>query len=185
MKKEIWEPISGFEGTYEVSNFGAVRSLDRLIVHNTYKETAKNKTQFNKGKVLAIRHNNMGKGYAYVMLYLNSKHYKRFVHRLVAQAFIENPNHKKEVNHIDGNPRNNYYGNLEWVSRRENVAHALSEGLIDCRRKVRAISPSGTVLKFDSIKSASEYFGCNRTSISRALNGKANTCHKHIFEYDN
>lgn len=185
MKKEIWKPISGFEGTYEVSNFGAVRSLDREIVHNTYKETAKKKTQFNKGKILTVRYNNRGKGYAYLMLYLNSKHYKRFVHRLVAQAFIDNPENKAEVNHIDGNPRNNNVDNLEWTTRKENLAHAMATGLVDCRRKIRSISKDGTVLKFDSVKSAAKHFGCNRTSISRALNGKLKTCYKHIFEYDN
>lgn len=185
MKKEIWKPILGFEGTYEVSNFGLVRSIDRIIVHNTYKETSKSKTQFNKGKTIAIRYNNMGKGYAYLMLYLNSKHTKKFVHRLVAQAFIENPENKKEVNHIDGNPRNNNVENLEWNTRKENIAHAIATGLHDCRKKIRAISCDGTVLKFNSINEATKYFGCNRTSISRALNGKAITCHKHFFEYDN
>jgi hypothetical protein len=184
MKKEIWKPISGFEGAYEVSNLGAVRSLDREIIHNTYKETAKKKTQFNKGKVLTIRYNNMGKGYAYLMLYLHSKHSKRFVHRLVAQAFIKNPENKSEVNHIDGNPRNNDVSNLEWNTRKENLAHAIATGLHDCRKKIRSISKDGTVLKFDSIKSATAHFGCDRTSISRVLNGKAITLHKHFFEYD-
>lgn len=68
--------------------------------------------------------NKMGRGYLYVDLYNNGKHKRFFVHRLVAEAFIENPNNKPFVNHKDGNPKNNNVENLEWVTPLENVEHA-------------------------------------------------------------
>ena len=68
--------------------------------------------------------NNRGKGYLYVDLYNNGKHKRVYIHRLVAQAFIPNPENKPYINHIDGNPRNNNVKNLEWCTPLENVEHA-------------------------------------------------------------
>lgn len=168
---EIWEEVKGFEGYYEVSNLGNVKSVDRVIIHNTYKETAKPKKQFNKSKMLNLRINNQGKGYVYVMLYTHSQHYKKFVHRLVAAAFIPNPKGKPQVNHIDGNPRNNIVSNLEWVTGKENVDHAIQTHLLDCRKKVKAINKiTEKEVMFDSVKETAKYFNVDRVNVSLTLN---------------
>lgn len=168
---ETWKSIKDFEGFYEISNEGNVRSIDREVIHNTYKETAKPKKQFNKGREITKRINNQGKGYVYVMLWVHSNHYKRFVHRLVAEAFIPNLEGKPQVNHIDGNPRNNHISNLEWVTGAENRKHSIDNCLGDCRKKVLATNKiTGEKIEFNSVKETAEYFKVARVNISLTLN---------------
>ena len=109
MTEEIWRPIVGYEGLYEVSSYGRVRSLDRYD----------NKNHFRKG--LIMKQNNDGRGYMSVILCLNGKIKKYLVHRLVAQAFIPNPDNLPEVNHKDENPENNSVTNLEWCDHSYNI----------------------------------------------------------------
>lgn len=87
-------------------------SLDGRVINNTTK------------KVKKPTDNHSGKGYLYVDLYKDGKRHRKYVHRLVAEAYIPNPNNLPFVNHIDGNPKNNNYKNLEWCSARQNVEHA-------------------------------------------------------------
>lgn len=108
--KEIWKQIEGGYEEYQVSNFGQIKSL-------------KNKTE----KILHLdkdRH-----GYMNVKLCKNGTVKKFKVHRLVAMAFIENPNGFPEINHKDGNKENNFVENLEWVTRSQNIRHAFDTGL--------------------------------------------------------
>jgi hypothetical protein len=117
MKKEVWKQISGYEGMYEISDIGRARSVDRIG------PDGKNY----KGKPLTPALNRTG--YYFVRLRKDG-HTKSFkIHRLVAMNFIPNENDKSEVNHIDGNKTNNVVGNLEWVSRSENLKHAFKIGL--------------------------------------------------------
>lgn len=119
--KEIWKDIKEFEGAYQVSNFGKVRSVDRIIIYRT---GAKRLT---KGTTLTIGKNKLG--YPQVSLSKQDKMYSRRVHRLVAEAFIPNFKNYKEVNHIDGNKENNHVDNLEWCNRSQNMQHAIKLGL--------------------------------------------------------
>lgn len=115
--EEIWKDIEGYEGKYQVSNLGRVRSLDRKIGN-----------YFRQGKVLkpCVTRN----GYLQVYLYnKNSIMKPRRIHRLVANAFIPKPKDKLEVNHIDGNKNNNNMENLEWCTSSENKKHAILTGL--------------------------------------------------------
>lgn len=124
---EIWKPVKGFEGLYEVSNFGKVRSLDRVI-------TRKNGVQLTcKGKELFFTISKIDerahRPRASVQLWKDNQAYLKAVHRLVAIAFIPNPENKPTVNHIDGNPLNNHVDNLEWATYSENQLHAYRNGL--------------------------------------------------------
>lgn len=108
---EVWRSVNNYEYLYEVSNFGNVRTLDKRH-HLKVKTQKKNKD-----------------GHMRVWLSKGSKKTPYFVHRLVAEAFIPNPENKPVVNHIDGNPSNNHVDNLEWATRSENDLHAFRLGL--------------------------------------------------------
>lgn len=111
--KEIWKAIKDYEGKYEVSNLGRVKSLER-------------KSRLNrkiKERILAPREHTGG----YLRVQLSRKDF--YIHRLVAETFIPNPENKSQVNHIDGNKRNNRVDNLEWNTPLENNLHAIRTGL--------------------------------------------------------
>lgn len=118
----IWLPVKNYEGLYEVSNTGLVRSLDRYILG------VDGVTYHKKGRILkSLQHKDLE--YQIVSLWKNNKGSSFYVHRLVCEAFHQNPDNKKEVNHIDGNRQNNHSNNLEWVTRTENALHAIATGL--------------------------------------------------------
>lgn len=103
MQKEIWKPVKGYEGFYEISNYGNVKNVQRGNLR---------KLLLNKD------------GYVEILLSKNGSVKSVRVHRLVAEAFIPNPDKKPEVNHKDYNKSNNYIENLEWTTRKENVNHS-------------------------------------------------------------
>ena len=114
---EIWKDIKGYEGKYQVSNLGRVKSLQRWSGTKYY----------DREKILSScinKHN----GYAYVYLMKNNKAKNVRVHRLVAEAFIDNPNNFPEVNHIDCNRANNNVNNLEWCTRSYNIKYSFEKG---------------------------------------------------------
>lgn len=92
--KEIWKPISGFEGLYEVSNMGNVRSVDRIVKRGNCFEKR-------KSHLMSAVASDGTHGYSYVNLYMNGKTYPKRVHRLVAEAFIPNPENKPCIDHIN------------------------------------------------------------------------------------
>lgn len=115
-----WKPIRGFEFYYEVSNFGQVRSLPRVVDHPT-----KGKFRL-KGRTLKI---SLRSGYPIVTLTVCAKRTCFKVHRLVALAFVPNPENMPIINHKDGNKQNNYWKNLEWSTHKLNIQHAERTGL--------------------------------------------------------
>lgn len=114
MIKEIWKDIKEYEGLYQVSNLGKIRSLDRAVRKNYNKYVS-------KGKILKQEIRN-----TYYTVQLNKEGKRKVfqVHRLVAQAFIPNYNNYPIVNHIDENPVNNMVENLEWCTQKYNVCHS-------------------------------------------------------------
>ena len=115
MNKELWKPIEGYEGFYEISNKGRVKSLSRIFTRKdgrryTVKEKIINPTA-DKDGYLRIELNKIG---------TPKKH---FIHRLVGIAFIDNPKGKPQINHVDFDTKNNNVENLEWVSIQENIDH--------------------------------------------------------------
>lgn len=115
--KEEWRDIKNYEGLYQVSNLGNVRRLRFINNH------------VNKNKVYPIALTDGFGGYKKAVLYKGGKYENRYVHRLVAEAFLANPEEKPQVNHKDGNKNNNASTNLEWCTRSENMLHAYRTGL--------------------------------------------------------
>ncbi|NDB81369.1 MAG: hypothetical protein EB127_01275 [Alphaproteobacteria bacterium] len=161
---EEWKSCPGYECSYEVSNFGNVRSIDR---------TCGSRPGVTKGKLLKPfinRHK-----YLEVNLFENSKSTPKIIHRLVAKAFIPNPESKPQVNHIDGNKLNNRVDNLEWMSNSENQKHAYSLGLQPSRAgennsKAKITDKDVTLLKelYNSGKSVVEISKLTEISVSSA-----------------
>lgn len=114
---ETWKEIHGYEGMYEVSSLGNIRSVDRLGYDGRNLKSKKLKLTKNSN------------GYYRVSLCKNNICIKEYVHRIVAKNFICIEHEKKEVNHIDGNKKNNQINNLEWVTSYENSLHAFENGL--------------------------------------------------------
>ena len=113
MTEEIWKPVVGYEGLYEVSSYGRVRSLDRYVKYSN------GPIHLHKGRIL-----NPGKekvGYLVVPLSCNGKLHLKKIHILVAEAFIPNPDNLPQVNHKDENKTNNNVDNLEWCTAKYNM----------------------------------------------------------------
>jgi hypothetical protein len=119
--KEIFKDVKGFEGLYQVSNLGRLRSLG-----NSQKRKCKIRKPFN-----TIR------GYPYIRLHKKNKRTGSTIHRLVANAFIPNPENKATVNHINGIKTDNRVENLEWNTYKENVQHSLRTGLRKAAYKIQ------------------------------------------------
>lgn len=170
--EEIWKDISGFNGFYQVSNLGRVRRVGNY--------SNQNKTwKLKEPKILSLKDN--GRGYCTVILSVNNKHYTRYVHRLVSTEFCinHNPSKYKEVNHIDGNKKNNVSNNLEWCDRSYNNKHAYVNGfhtLHGCYGKKKLVAQidikTNQVIKIhDSVASAAKYVGLqNYANISACCN---------------
>lgn len=183
---EIWKDIECFEGYYQVSDLGNVRSLDRLV-NRPVGRHGKPDAVLKKGKVLK---QNMGTtGYYCVGLHKEAKAITKMIHRLSALAFISNPDNKKEVNHINGIKTDNRVENLEWVTPKENINHATdvlkrvigkpNYGSKNGRSKKVINIHTGEI--FDCAKYAAKSISISPSYFNQMLNGS----HKNItpFKY--
>lgn len=153
-EKEMWEDIVGFEGLYQISSIGRVKSLSREVLKSN------GRIHTVKESIRALHETK--DGYLRVRLGDNLSGKSFLVHRLVAEHFLENPQKKLEVNHIDENKKNNCVTNLEWCTREENVKHSswyLSNMHQANFRKVFSIDKNGERLTFSSIKEMAETLG--------------------------
>lgn len=181
---EIWKDIKGYKGLYQVSNFGQIRSLDRY-------DSSNHKL---KGKIMKL--NNDGRGYLNINLYNNGKQKKFLVHRLVAEAFIPNPNNLPEVNHKDENKTNNRVDNLEWVDRKTNCNYGtrnkkISEKTIGTRYNridlsipILQYSAEGQFIKeWPSAIEIKRQLKINDSYIALCCKGKFKTAKGYIWKY--
>lgn len=166
-KTERWLPVAGFEGLYEVSDRGRVRSID----HTTVDTNGVRKRI--KGRVL----NSNAQSTGYLNVHLSNGPNKKTVrvHRLVAEAFIPNPHGLPEVNHKDEDVTNNRVDNLEWCDRTYNVnygGHQIRKA-VGQGKKVAAILDGVEIARFESEGIAARLLGCSQSGISAAARGKA------------
>ncbi|MFW5517303.1 MAG: NUMOD4 domain-containing protein [Segatella copri] len=179
--EEIWKDIEGYEGLYQVSNFGRVRSLRHLV-------KCRGGYRMHTGKTLTPCFDN---NYFHVTLHKNGKRNIQLIHRLVAGAFLTNTKNLPQVNHKDGNKLNNNVDNLEWCSTRENCLHAFRLGLnnpqITHYRGVKAFrcDNNSFVGEFDSIHSAAKKLGLNVAHVCSVLHGRYKHTGGYYFEYNN
>lgn len=120
---EEWRPVVGYEGLYEVSNLGRVKALERSVKsHNQVCEFYRTYPE------RLISMHRLDRNYYQVFICKDGVSKGYLIHRLVAEAFIPNPENKPEVNHKDRNPANNCVSNLEWVTKLENIRDAINKG---------------------------------------------------------
>lgn len=152
---EIWKPIVGFEGRYEVSNFGNVASL-----------------KFARGSNRRILKQSTNTwGYSQVTLSKDRDKTNRTVHRLVAEAFIDNPNNLPQINHIDENKHNNRVDNLEWCDSAYNIGYGKRNRRVSntLKKPIIATLPDGTEEYYESAKDAAFALGISHSTIGQAV----------------
>lgn len=197
-ENEIWKPVVGYEGLYEVSNYGRIRSIDRVVFQQ-------GRNQIYRGRIMATFINNSG--YEAIRLSKGNKKKWMLIHRIVAEAFLPNPNSLPYVNHKDETKTNNSVDNLEWCSLEYNVNYGTStrRRSIKMGKRIYAYSLKGEFLAtyfsireaervtgvkkqnimsvIDKNKTAGEMFW--RTYMSGNIETKAPKNHKlHIVQYD-
>lgn len=178
---EIWKDIEGYEGMYQVSNMGRVRSLDRVKPNSG--------GQIAKGHILPQSDN--GHGYRFVSLWKFNKGRRFYVHRLVASAFIPNPNNFPIINHKDENKSNNRYENLEWCTQKYNINYGnhmkrLKESYIanGNNRPIDVYDKNGAFLKtFDCSNEVCKELGVHRRGLYLVCQGVAKSYKDYRFAF--
>ena len=189
--QEVWRPVVGFEGRYIVSNFGRVRSVDG----------------YGRKPARLLKIKKSYRGYMCIDLYDGRGGHKKLVHRLVAEAFIENPDKCPQVNHKDCNKENNHADNLEWCTASQNIRHAADNGLREYthdaikkalvaaqpklreyRKRVRktVIAESiktGETAEYESINAAARGTDASPSNVLRVLTGEYKQTNGYRYRY--
>lgn len=172
--EEIWKDINGYNGLYQISNFGKVKSLN-------YRKSKKEKE-------LTPKINN--DGYLWVQLFGKPGKNCFLIHRLVASAFIENPNNYPVINHKDENKTNNAVTNLEWCTQRYNVLYSAGKQnrkrKLSRNKKIAQLRKSGEVIKvWDNLVSIKHETGWNDWHIEECCKGNRKTAKGYVWRYAN
>lgn len=193
-EQEIWKDIEGYEGRYQVSNKGRVKSLPKttqsvfngVICTREYPE-----------RILTPIDTKSDTSKGYVRVHIGSGHGKRvlkLIHRLVASAFIPNPNNFRVVNHKDEDKTNNNVNNLEWCTHEYNCAYGTARYRIGkahinhpkMSKRVAQHNPEGELIRvFPSIREACRKLGINNGNLTEVLKGKRRTCGGYVWKYIN
>lgn len=166
-KEEIWKSVKDFENLYEISNLGRIKSL-----------------YFNKEKILKPRLTL--DNYYQIDLCKNKKIYKKYIHRLVAEAFIPNPNNLPIINHIDENSKNNVISNLEWCDSKYNNNYGNCKNKISEANsiKINQYDLNGNFVKqWLGINNISRCLKINKGNICMCCKGKRNNAGGYIWRY--
>lgn len=162
MIAEIWKDVSGYEGLYEVSNYGRIRRDGKMIKQNK----------------------NVKSGYLSVMLCKNGKTKRVYTHRLVGSAFIDNPSGFPVINHKDENKQNNYAENLEWCDRSYNNHYGENAPVKSREKAVIQKSKDGAILRvWDSAEKAYKGTGVTRQSIGKCCLGKRKSAGGFLWKF--
>lgn len=160
-----WKDIEGYEGLYQVSNLGRVHSLYRNIILKGSEDIW---------------------GYIKVTLYKDGSPSIKTVHRLVAQAFIPNPENKPEVNHIDEDKTNNNVSNLEWSTRKDNLNHGTRNERISKSNSIQILAinlKTGESKEYYSTKECARQLGLDKSNITHVLKGNRKQTGDYTFKY--
>lgn len=182
MKNEIWRPVVGYEGLYEVSSHGRVKSLSRLDARGALRRER------------MLQPGTVTDSYQQVSLRRDGEAKAFLVHRLVALAFVANPEALPIINHKNGVRADNRAENLEWCSQLQNVRHSIEHlGRKPPRvyrgaehgssKRVQAVSAAGERLEFGNAREAAEHFGIDPSVVSRCCTGKREQAKGWRFAY--
>lgn len=168
--EEIWKDIKDYEGLYQVSNLGNVKSLPKMSGTSKRKETIL-KTHIEK------------RGYFVIRLSKNKTNHSFKIHRLIANAFIPNPENKRTINHIDGNKLNNSISNLEWATDSENLQHAYDTGLKPKKPINQYTLGKSFIKEWESAQQIYKTLGFDYRNISACCHGKQVTGYGYIWKF--
>ena len=185
--EEVWKDIEGYEGLYQVSNMGRVRSLDHIV------DRIDGTSAFYRGRVLSPQ----GNPYLAVILSNGPIRDQRRIHRMVAEAFLPNPDGLSDVDHIDCDKHNNKVSNLRWCTHGENMHYAKENKRMhqkpysewsEERRAASAAANRKAVIRsdgkhYESTTAAAKDLGVSRGAISHVLRGLTQTCQGYSFQY--
>lgn len=169
--KEIWKDIKGYEGLYQISNLGRVKSFPRAGTRTKKKRILKTRFSYNGYETISLSKEDIDK--------------KCFIHRLVAQAFIPNPCNYKEVNHKDENSRNNKVSNLEWCNRSYNINYKNRNKKVADKLSIKVIQlKNGKIInKFDSMTQAQRETKIPSSNISKCCSGERKNAGGYKWRY--
>jgi len=190
MEEEVWKDIKGYEGIYQVSNLARIKFLGNITRHW--------RGGIRRNKSVIHSYDKDNNKYSYIALYKNGTRKSIHLHRLVAEAFLDNSENKREVNHKDGIKSNNKLSNLEFVTSSENKKHAYKMGLWESPRAwlgkfgkdhplskpVCQYTKDGIFIKkYDSLKDVDRETGFSFKCISNAANGIYKTSYGYIWKF--
>ena len=177
--KEVWKDIKGYEGIYQVSNMGRVKSLERIIIDKLGRE------RYQKERILKP----VKKRDGYLQVHLcngSGKEKKILVHRLVCKAFHQNPKNKPEVNHINEDKSDNRACNLEWVTSKENINHGTRNARVAKTqgKSVAQYTLNGELVKiWPSTREVQRQLGFYHNHISLVARGERKTAYGYVWKY--
>lgn len=178
---EEWKDIKKFEGLYQISNFGRVKSLDRKI----YQKNKNGKFQYvtYRGRILKVQ--KQKNGYLTIDLHRDNKFERKLIHKLVAEMFISNPNNYKYINHKDSNIQNNKVNNLEWCTQSYNIKYAYDLGnkIPPNMRAIKQIKDGKIVNIFKSISLAERQTNIKGANISKCCRNIRKNAGGYQWEY--